>query len=127
MDIMPRAGALPIVRRGWGNPAKMALWTTSERPSCSPAIGARRDTDGVWVVLPHAARRGVDRAVGVRLGTRADAGRRGARLLLRVDRRASFQRLRPLPGPARPGRVRGGAHNQLAPRHGSEPAAPSPS
>src|SRR6266849_4848392 len=119
-------GRRAIVRRGWRNPAKIAPWTTSERPSFSPASLARRDTDGIRVVLSHAAGRGVDRAGGVRLGTRADAGRRGARLLLGVDRRASLQRLRPVPGPPRPGRVRAGAHDQPAPRHGGELAAPAP-
>src|SRR6266851_1713970 len=55
---------------------------------------------GLRTVLPHAARRAVERAGGLRLGPRADAGRRAARLFLGLDRRAPLQRLRPLPGPA---------------------------
>src|SRR5712692_4986948 len=82
---------------------------------------------GLRTVLPHAARRAVERAGGLRLGPRADAGRRAARLFLGLDRRAPLQRLRPLPGPAGARRVPGRPHARAAARHGREPAAAPPS
>src|SRR5713101_6375012 len=81
---------------------------------------------GLRTVLPHAARRAVERAGGLRLGPRADAGRRAARLFLGLDRRAPLQRLRPLPRPAGARRVPGRPHARAAARHGREPAATPP-
>src|SRR5258707_1048606 len=41
MDIIPGAGAPPILRRGWGDPAKMARWAHPGRPPRSPRAGGR--------------------------------------------------------------------------------------
>ena len=45
---------------------------------------------------------------------------------LGLDRRAPLQRLRPLPGAAGAGLLRGRPHHHPAPRHGREPAAAAP-
>src|SRR6266542_2621898 len=82
-----------------------------------------RRVNGIRVVLPHAARRGVDRAGGLCLGARANAGRGGPRLYVGVDRRAPFQRLRPLPLATRARVLRGGPHHRPSTRNGSEPVA----
>src|SRR5262249_53841532 len=85
----------------------------------------RKARHGIRTVLPDAGGRGVEGAGGVRRGPRANARRRGARLLVGVDRRASLQRLRPLPDASRAGCLRGRPHHYAAPGDGREPPSPA--
>src|SRR5262245_59396778 len=101
-------------------PAPMVQFSPDE---CFPAWRAHE----LWPVLPHAARRAVERAGRLRRGSRADARRRGARLWVRVDRRAPLQRLRALPGAAGARGVSRRSHANAAPGHGRQPVAAPPS